>query len=155
MDTGVSILEPSAGSGDLVDGIKYLYPFLTMDIDCVELNKELREQLKAKGYNVVGEDFLKFSTEKKYDYVFACPTFKDNIDVEHIMHMYRFLKMGGSVITLTSPFWTVRNSERQMNFRKWLEGKQYYMRMLKDNCFVEDYKTQPSMLMKITKTTHV
>jgi hypothetical protein len=148
-----SILEPSAGSGDLIEGILQLKPFhqLNLNLDCIELNKELREQLRAKGYNVVGEDFLKFNSKKRYDYVIACPTFKDNIDVEHIMHMYRFVKIGGHVISLTSPHWTVKNSTRQVAFREWLKDKHYQLRMLPDNSFVEDYKTQPSMIINIKR----
>jgi hypothetical protein len=147
----ISILEPSAGSGDLIDGVKLFYSGIDFDIDCVELNQELRNQLKQKGYNVVGEDFFKFDTEKRYDYIIACPNFKDNIDVEHIMHMYKFLKVGGSVVSLTHPAWTIQNSKRQLIFRMWLEGKRYYLKMLKDNSFVENYKTQPSMIIRIDK----
>jgi len=143
------ILEPSAGSGDLVDEILKIYPHLSFD--CIELNKELREQLIKKGYNVVGEDFFKFKTTKLYDYIIATPTYKDNIDVEHIMHMYNFLKKGGIIVSLTYPQWTFKNSERQVKFRKWLEDKNYYMKMLKDNSFVENYETQPSMIIKIIK----
>jgi hypothetical protein len=150
-DTEVSILEPSAGSGDLVDLIQYDCLFTRFDIDCVELNKELRDQLRDKNYNVVGEDFLKFNTKKRYDYVIACPTFKDNIDVEHIMHMYRFVKIGGRVISLTSPHWTTKNSTRQVAFREWLKDKHYHLKMLPDNSFVEDYKTQPSMIINIIR----
>jgi len=151
-DVEVSILEPSAGSGDLIDGILNISPFTHCKIDCIELNKELREQLRAKGYNVVGEDFLKFNTDKRYDAVIACPTFKDNIDVEHIMHMYRFVKTGGQVVSLTSPLWTTKNSTRQVAFREWLVDKKYYLKMLPDNSFVEDYKTQPSMIIVINKS---
>ena len=150
-DVNDTILEPSAGSGDIIEAIKYYLPILNLDIDCIELNKELREQLRAKGYNVVGEDFLKFNTDKRYDVVIACPTFKDNIDVEHIMHMYRFVTIGGQVISLTSPQWTVKNSTRQVAFREWLKDKHYHLKMLPDNSFVEDYKTQPSMIINIIK----
>lgn len=144
------VLEPSAGSGDLVDGL--IRHNSSLNIDCVELNKELRDILKAKGFSVVGEDFLKLEPYLcKYDYVIACPTYKDNIDIDHIMHMYRFLKPGGSVVSLTSPYWTVRNSDRQRNFRNWLEDKDYYISMLKDFSFVENYDTQPSAIIKINK----
>lgn len=143
------ILEPSAGSGDLADGIRKYHP--NVSIDCVELNKEKREILKEKGYNVVGEDFFKFDTEKRYDYIIATPTYKNNVDVNHIMDMYHFLKKGGSIVSLTSPYWTVRNNENQVAFRKWLEDKDYYTEMLPDKSFVENYETQPSMVIKITK----
>lgn len=149
MTNKTQILEPSAGIGDLADGIKKYFP--NVSIDCVELNAERREILKEKGYNVVGEDFFKFDTTKRYDYIIASPTYKNNVDVEHIMHMWHFLKKGGSIVSLTSPYWTIRNGENQVAFRKWLEDKDYYMEMLPDNYFVENYETQPSMIIKITK----
>ncbi len=148
---GTSILEPSAGSGDLVDWVQFLVPRLKFDIDCIELNKEKREELISKGYNVVGEDFLKFDTNKRYDYVIACPTFKDNVDVEHIIQMYDFVKKGGSVVSFTSPFWTTQNTVRAITFRAWLRDKNYSLKMLEDKSFVENYKTQPTMIIKITR----
>jgi phospholipid N-methyltransferase len=146
---GALVLEPSAGSGDLADGILLQFP--NIKIDCVELNKELRTALSNKGYNVIGNDFLTLTPTPIYDYIIGCPTYKDNVDIEHIMHMYKFLKPGGVILSLTYPAWTLQNSERQINFRLWLEDKMYTMKMLHDNSFVEDYKTQPSMLITIHK----
>jgi SAM-dependent methyltransferase len=148
---GNSILEPSAGSGDLVEGIIKYADGIDISIDVIELNRELRNTLKSKGFNVVGEDFLKFNTDKRYDYIIACPTYKDNVDLQHIMHMYGFLKSGGQIISLTHPVWTVKNSDLQVEFRKWLADKKYSLKMLVDNSYVEDYRTQPSMIIKIIK----
>lgn len=147
------ILEPSAGKGILLDHVKNLIKKSPLDIDCVELNKENREILKLKGYNVIGEDFLKMKPTLKtiYDYIIATPTYKNNIDVEHIMHMYKFLKVGGSLVSLTHPAWTTHNNENQVIFREWLKNKNYSMKMLEDNSFIENYETQPSMIIKITK----
>ena len=143
------ILEPSAGSGDLVEGI-YNHNSNVI-VDCIELNKEMRDKLISEGYNVVGSDFFAFDTDKKYDFVIACPTYKNNIDVEHIMCMYEHLKVGGMLISLTHPDWTTHNSARQVNFRNWLANKEYSMKMLVDNSFIENYETQPSMVIKIIK----
>lgn len=98
-----SVLEPSAGHGILADGIKK--KFSQCLLDCVELNRECRQSLQNKGHNVVGSDFFRFQTEKKYDFIVACPNFRDNIDCRHIMHMYDKLKLGGEIASLTSPFW--------------------------------------------------
>lgn len=150
----IKILEPSAGSGDLADGILRKWAFLTEDnIDCVELNSELRNELKSKGYNVVGVDFLNFYPDEKYDLIVAAPTYKNNVDVEHIMHMYDECldKDGGRLISLTYPAWTMTNNPNQIKFRRWLADKRYYMVMLKDNSFIENYKTQPSMIIVIDK----
>lgn len=143
------ILEPSAGSGDLVDGILSKYP--TVNVDCIELNKELREELLLIGYNVIGNDFIKQIPKPIYDFVIACPTYKNNVDIEHIMHMYNFLKPGGKLISLTYPSWTMQNLNHQRVFRKWLEDKQYSMKMLNDFSFIENYETQPSMIITIYK----
>ena len=145
------ILEPSAGKGHLVEGILKAFPKVK-SIDCVELNKENREILFERLFNVVGNDFLKFETNRRYDYVIAAPTYKNNVDVEHIMHMYKFLRVGGQIVSLTYPEWTIKNNENQVLFRKWLEDKDYSMRMLKDNSFVENHKTQPSVIITIKKT---
>lgn len=97
------VLEPSAGHGILADGIKERFPQCLLD--CVELNRDCRQSLKEKGHNVVGSDFFRFQTENKYNFIIACPNFRDNIDCRHIMHMYDQLKSGGEISSLTSPFW--------------------------------------------------
>lgn len=150
----IRILEPSAGSGDLADGILRKWGFLTEDnIDCVELNMENQNKLKSKGYIVMCSDFLHYNPAEKYDLIIAAPTYKDNVDVEHIMHMYDWCldKNGGRLISLTYPAWTMGNKPNQIKFRKWLEDKRYYMVMLKDNSFVENHETQPSMIIVIDK----
>lgn len=97
------ILEPSAGHGVLADGIKEKFP--TCQIDCVELNQACRQSLQDKGYNLVGADFFRFEAAQPYDYIVACPNFRDNVDCKHIMHMYEQLAEGGEIRSLTSPWW--------------------------------------------------
>ena len=64
-----SILEPSAGKGDIVDAIrKKTAPQSRwdqeprLDIDCIEINSDLRHILTGKGYRVVHDDFLTYDT---------------------------------------------------------------------------------------------
>ena len=102
---GARILEPSAGTGVLADGVQE--KFQQCKIDCVELNQECRVTLKEKGYELVGSDFFRFEAQTPYDYVIACPNFRDNVDCKHIMHMYDQLAPGGTISSLTSPFWMV------------------------------------------------
>lgn len=100
---GSRILEPSAGYGVLADGVQE--KFQQCNIDCVELNQQCRTVLKEKGYNLVGADFFRFQADTPYDYIIACPNFRENIDCKHIMHMYKQLAPGGTISSLTSPFW--------------------------------------------------
>lgn len=145
----MQILEPSAGFGNLADGIKRKCPNIV--VDCVELNEHNKKILIQKGHNVVGRDFFHFKTEKKYRHIIAAPNFKDNVDVDHIMKMYTHLDNGGRIISLTSPYWMTGNSERQVNFRKWLEDKDYKIQMLQDNLFMEDGLTVPTCIIVIRK----
>lgn len=57
-------------------------------IDCVEINKDLRNCLKGAGYRVVGDDFLTYSTMKQYDLIVMNPPFS-NGDA----HLLKALKM--------------------------------------------------------------
>ena len=149
---GMAILEPSAGVGNLANGILRAQPELNVtNIDCIELNGDMCKILREQGFKTIHGDFLKIKPTRKYDLVIGCPTYKDNVDMEHIIHMYSFLWEGGTLVALTHPCWTVENSERQKQFRSWLSDKNYHMKMLTDMSFVEEYETQPSMILRIEK----
>jgi len=146
-----TILEPSAGTGGIVDIIKQDYPLHDLDIVCVELNKEKCEILNDKGYATRNGDFLNFVPLMDYDRIIACPPFKANIDLEHIMRMYLYLKKGGLLVSLTSPLWILNNEQHQVKFREWLADKKHDMELLPDNSFMEGGKTVPSMILRIFK----
>jgi hypothetical protein len=143
------ILEPSAGSGNIVDYLMSLGK--NLNIDCVELNKELRQTLIDKGYNVIGNDFLELEPNPVYDLIIAAPTYKNNVDIIHIQHMYKFLNNRGRIISLTYPAWVTENSSHQREFREWLKDKNYSMRMLEDYSYIEKYETQPSLIFTLHK----
>lgn len=106
----VSVLEPSAGKGDMVDYLKEVEKskYKTINVDCIEIDKELIATLKGKEYKVVGDDFLNFNTFKHYDLILMNPPF-DNGD----KHLLKAIKMqevyGGDVICLLNAE-TLRNA---------------------------------------------
>ena len=67
-----NILEPSAGKGDLADGIKekiriqeHSYRGTDQNIlDTIEVDENLRHILRGKKHNVVHDDFLTYDTAK-------------------------------------------------------------------------------------------
>lgn len=80
-----SILEPSAGKGDLIEVIedmaransKKLYcDDIELDIDCIEFDKNLQYLLKGKGYKVVFDNFLVYNTHKRYDLIVMNPFYR-------------------------------------------------------------------------------
>lgn len=93
-----SILEPSAGKGDILQGIKpycKIYSDCATIIDCVEIDPNLRAILKDKGYNVVSNDFLTFQTYTQYDLIIMNPPFKDGD--KHLLKALEICKNGGQV----------------------------------------------------------
>ena len=104
----MSILEPSAGRGDICDSIKeYFWRYSTsLDIDCIELDNDLRNVLKGKDYRVVFNDFLKFNTYKHYDLIVMNPPFSEG-DL-HLKKALSLIKDGGQVICILNAE-TIRN----------------------------------------------
>lgn len=148
------ILEPSAGTGILIDSYLHFskYPDSTK-ITCVELNKEKCEILKTNypEGNIIHGNFLAEKFNKSFDVILAAPPFINNSDVLHITKMYSLLNDGGVIVTLTTPFWTVNNEIHQVEFRKFLEDKDYKIQMLPDNTFIEKSKTVPTAILVIVK----
>ena len=118
-----SILEPSAGNGDICDYImdvadKYPYYNRSLDIDCIEINENRRATLKGKNYRVVYDDFLRFQTYKQYDLIAMNPPFADG--ERHLLKALEMQKNGGCVMcilnaeTLKNPY----TKERKLLARK-------------------------------------
>lgn len=143
------MLEPSAGYGDLADAIKDR--FRSIYLDCVELNSERCDALKRRGHNVVCRDFFRYEPQHSYDFIIAAPNFRDNVDIDHIMHMWSMLAPNGTIVSLTAPEWIASEGERETRWREWLYGKDYSLKMLVDNSFVEDGKSRPTMILTLKR----
>lgn len=109
-----SILEPSAGKGDIVEHLKRketetneYYTKYKFDIDCIEKDSSLKCILKSKGFRVVHDDFLTYSTMKEYDLIIMNPPFSNGCK-----HLLKALEMqrrnGGAIISLLNAE-TLRN----------------------------------------------
>ena len=112
-----TILEPSAGKGDLCDAVKNYYKQSrnerSVDIDCVEVDANLRLILKGKNYRVVHDNFLDYFTSKKYDLIIMNPPFSNGDE-----HLVRAIEMqecvGGQIVcllnaeTLLNPYTNLR-----------------------------------------------
>ena len=112
-----SILEPSAGKGDLADAVfafarnyrnSRRISFNENDtyIDCIERDSDLAALLRGKGLHVVHDDFLTFRSFKKYDLCIMNPPF-DSGD-EHLLHALSLMERGGQIVCLLNAE-TIRN----------------------------------------------
>lgn len=112
------ILEPSAGTGDMIKGIEKfsdrLHPYCCRyDVDCIEINPELAAILKERyceygeeRVRVVYDDFLAFKADKVYTHILMNPPFDEG--EKHLLKALDILKNGGTVVCLLNAE-TLRN----------------------------------------------
>jgi 16S rRNA A1518/A1519 N6-dimethyltransferase RsmA/KsgA/DIM1 with predicted DNA glycosylase/AP lyase activity len=101
-----TVLEPSAGKGDIVEHIekqfKYTHSYnrneKKYDIDSIELDNNLRHILQGKNYRVVHDDFLNYNTYKKYDAIVMNPPFSQGD--KHLLKAIEMQQQGGKIVCL-------------------------------------------------------
>ncbi|MDD2767078.1 MAG: hypothetical protein PHH40_04985, partial [Candidatus Moranbacteria bacterium] len=116
IEPGMSVLEPSAGWGHIAERIRSS----GVEPDVGELSGDRRELLEAKGFNVVGNDFL--AMDGQYDRIVMNPPFSDGRDIQHVQHAYTLLKPGGRLVAIMGESAFTNQNKRAAEFRDWLES---------------------------------
>lgn len=114
-----SILEPSAGKGDLAQKVFEHWrrdnfrkvgrdaPIGKCNMDCIEIDPDLRHILRGRGLRVVHDDFLTYDTYKRYSLVVMNPPFDRGAD--HLMKAIELQERhGGGIVCLLNAE-TLRN----------------------------------------------
>lgn len=126
-----TILEPSAGKGNIVDALKQKIEqnnlscrydrlkFDMPDIDCIEADQNLCHILKGKGYRVVHDDFLTYETMKEYHAIIINPPFSDGC--KHLLKALRMQERNGGIVICLLNAETLKNP--YTNDRKDLQRK--------------------------------
>ena len=114
------VLEPSAGKGNIAEYMQKVkeknshYYRRELDLDCIEIEPELRAILKDKGFRVVHDDFLTLHTYKYYDLIIMNPPFSQG--ARHLLKAISVQKTSGGRIICILNAETLRNTytrERQ------------------------------------------
>lgn len=116
-----TILEPSAGSGSILEVIMGGIPKTirtkrgqeyTADVTCspertwcIEKNPELQMLLQQKGFRLVAEDFLTYQPDIRYDLILMNPPFQQG-DL-HLLHAWEIIREGDIACLLNAE--TIRN----------------------------------------------
>tara|TARA_R110002095_G_scaffold197339_1_gene176390 strand:- start:1456 stop:12243 length:10788 start_codon:yes stop_codon:yes gene_type:complete len=133
---GMTVLEPSAGKGDIADAIREANP--DAELEVVEIDSSLRELLTAKGYEPTGRNFLE--QEGEYDRIVMNPPFEKNADIEHVRHAYSLLKPGGRLVAVTSGMAGHRSDKVNTEFKEWVETIGGTMEQLPDGSFKSSFR---------------
>ena len=123
---GSSVLEPSAGTGRLLEALPGVVPFhgecrqTWAHVTAVEINAQLVDHLRRSrlAHAVHQADFLAMGPELgQFDVVLLNPPFTAAADVEHIRHAFKFVKPGGRLVALCAD-----GPRQQFHLRGWVES---------------------------------
>lgn len=95
--TGHAVLEPSAGTGRILEALDTVCPIDSLSVTAVELNHALAARLTARfpQAGTICRDFLEYGEEPgTFDRILMNPPFVQAQDIDHIRHALRFLKPG-------------------------------------------------------------
>lgn len=114
---GMTVLEPSAGKGDILDAVRERHP--DAQVEAVELVSMLCDIITAKGHQVVASDFLTHSGQ--YDRIVMNPPFERGQDIDHVRKAFDLLAPGGRVVAVMSEGPFFREDTKSSEFREWLD----------------------------------
>lgn len=106
--SGLSILEPSAGKGDILDYIHDVKnnAFINqMKVYAIESNTELQSILKEKNYPLIGMDFLQFEDQMYFDLIIMNPPFSNG--AAHLLKAFKIANKTKIICLLNAE--TIRN----------------------------------------------
>lgn len=90
------VLEPSCGDGRILDELR--------DRGCralgVEYHAPRAAEARAKGHSVVTGNFLEQAPVAEFDKIVMNPPFYGRHYVKHVSHAYKFLKPGGTLVSI-------------------------------------------------------
>lgn len=118
---GMSVLEPSAGAGDMADAI---HEATGIRPTCCEIQPRLSEILTLKGYEVAATDFTGHGPDTlgRFDRIAMNPPFERGQDMDHVQHAHALLTPGGRIVSVMSPGPFFRSDRKAEAFRAWFSG---------------------------------
>lgn len=157
IETNHTILEPSAGSGALVEAIEQEHGFLKVTM--VETNQKLVELLRMKSqgrYDIFAQNFLEMlapvDITGKFSRILMNPPFENGQDIEHVQHAYEFLNDGGRMVAIVSGSTFSRIDRKAKEFAEWFgKNKKWWAEALPSGTFQKSGTAASSYLIFITK----
>ena len=101
------LLEPQAGRGDILDVMKDMdrFRYRMPTIECIEIDLANQAILRAKGYRVVGSDFLTYRGASLYSHIVMNPPFSSG--ARHVLRAWDLLFSGEIVAIINAQ--SIRN----------------------------------------------
>ncbi|MFP3637521.1 methyltransferase domain-containing protein [Paraburkholderia sp. SIMBA_054] len=124
--------EPQAGNGNIATAMRDA----GYEPDVAEISPALSEILVAKGFNVIGSDFLEIEGVE-YDVIIQNPPFSNFADIKHARHAYSLLADGGVLVSIIGESAFFRNDAQAVQFREWLDEVDAEVEKLPQGTFLD------------------
>lgn len=130
LQQGDSVLEPSAGTGNIAQAIQRggYRPV------CVEVNYTLAERLRKQGFDTYCENFLEFR-RGEFKAIIMNPPFERQQDIDHVYHAWGLLRANGRLVAIISEGTFFRSDSKAREFRGWLENWKHDIETLPKDTF--------------------
>jgi protein-L-isoaspartate O-methyltransferase len=145
---GMTVLEPSAGRGNIADAISENY---NVTLHTIELRASLRELLTLKGYELVGHDFMQTDPACEYDAVLMNPPFENGAAVDHVTRAFKFLKPGAVLVAIMDPGFTFRQGKKYQEFKALVAKHHGTVEKLPEESFKKSGTGVSTVLVTMTK----
>ncbi len=119
------ILEPSAGTGKILEALPYINAVMGKYVDFCELNASRASIAATTGARMREFDFMDLKVDNKYSHIIAVPQYANNVWLSHTYKMYEHLLDGGKMVVCLPSY-----SLKEEQFVKWLNEKQAMLTFL-------------------------
>lgn len=152
-----SVLEPSAGKGDIADYVKEKlntpYTRYDIQIDCIEKDPALRKILEGKEYHVIHDDFLTYHGQYHYDLIILNPPFN-----EGDKHLEKALDMSSIKEDYASPMLTLKVGDHDCSENAYIYSvrRKYWNALFRNDEFMKNMTNdqQQSYLSQVDTLIH-
>lgn len=151
-EESVSILEPSAGQGGLINAVdKKLWDKITC-IEPDETNSGVLLELGLNPHKTTFEEFNEKYSGEKFSHVIMNPPFSLGRDISHVKMAYDLLKDDGTLVAIISENTLYYERQANRDFVKWLEDVNAYREAVPTGSFIDCGTAIDTVIIKIKKS---
>lgn len=149
----VRLLEPSAGTGSLLEALPKDRHY---ELTVVETDETRVQYLKSRGYSPLKQDFVYVAEHllelgQTFDYVLMNPPFAGRRDIQHTMLAYRLLAPGGKLVAIVSENAMYYKDYETEKFKKWLLEVNAIIHPVREGAFYESGTMIDVVILEVEK----
>lgn len=149
IEAGMTILEPSAGRGSIIEALldkakHSIWAYELMPLNFAYLQRKYDNKV------ILGQgDFL--DNALLFDRIVANPPFSKNRDIKHIRKMYESLVEGGKLVSICSTHYLNCDNREEKEFRKFLSDTNAVVTPVEVGAFKASGTLIPTVIIEIWK----